>query len=54
MTEQAKPDSPPQEPEDGDPEDVRTAARGRPEVVIAFGVVALVAMIFGFLLGRLF
>jgi hypothetical protein len=54
MAEQTKLDSPPPEPEDGDPDDIRAAPRGRSEFVIAFGVVALVAMIFGFLLGRLF
>lgn len=54
MAEQTTPDSPPPESEDGNLDDMRAASRGRPEFVIAFGVVALVAMIFGFLLGRLF
>jgi hypothetical protein len=54
MAEQTKLDAPPPEPEDGDPENAHAASRGRSEYIIAFGVVALVAMIFGFLLGLLF
>jgi hypothetical protein len=40
--------------EDGDPAELQAAPRGRSEFVIAFGVVAIMAMIFGFLLGLLF
>lgn len=54
MAQQTTPDPLPPELEDDDREDMRAASRGRPEYVIAFGVVALVAMIFGFLLGLLF
>jgi hypothetical protein len=54
MAERTKFDSPPPEPERDDPEEMRAAARGRSEYIIAFGVVALVAMIFGFLLGLMF
>jgi hypothetical protein len=54
MAEQTKLDSPPPKLEDGDANEIRAAARGRSEYVIAFGVVALVAMIFGFLLGLMF
>ncbi len=54
MAEQTKLDSPPPKPKDGDPDEIRAAARGRSEYVIAFGVIALVAMIFGFLLGLIF
>jgi hypothetical protein len=33
---------------------VREAARGRGESIIAFGVVALISMVFGFLIGLMF
>jgi hypothetical protein len=54
MAERTKFDSPQLEPEDSDPEEARAASHGRSEYIIAFGVIALVAMIFGFLLGLIF
>ena len=58
MAEQLNTDSTPphqaeREDAKGAPEEL-VAPRGRSEYVIAFGVVALVSMIFGFLIGLMF
>lgn len=47
--------TPPQRERRDSPSDVRAApAEGRPETVIVIGLVAVVSMIFGFVIGLLF
>lgn len=54
MAERPGNDSPSPQQGGDDPAEMRAGPRGRSEFVIAFGVVAIMAMIFGFLLGLLF
>jgi hypothetical protein len=54
MAERTGNDSQSPQHEGDDAAETQGAPRGRAEFIIAFGTVAIVAMIFGFLLGLLF